>query len=237
MSCSVIKNLRIVDGCIGDYRKLSRFHYRSSRLVAYSSIFALRYGGETAGVIVYTMPFAGVELRRVAVGDIFIGLDRCTQLSVINKNIRCISRVIIEPRFRGLSLAAEMVRQTMTRVNIPIIEGLSVMGHINSFFERAGMSRYEAGQSLQSVRLQQALSSVGIESDNISETDVLHRRIEALRPRQKRFIESEIGNFLDCYGRSRNMSPGRKRTEFVLSKLTARPVYYVWFNPKLEMIM
>ena len=237
MSCSVTKNLQIVDGSIGDYRKLSRFHYRSSRLAAYSSIFALRYGCETAGVIVYTMPFAGVELRRVAVGDIFIGLDRRTQLSVINKNIRCISRVIIEPRFRGLSLAGELVRQTMARLDVPIIEALSVMGHINSFLDRAGMSRYEAGQSLRSVRLQQALSSVGIESDNISETDVLHRRLEGLRVRQKRFIESEIGNFLDCYGRSRNMPPGRKRTEFVLSKLTARPVYYVWFNPKLEMIM
>ena len=99
-------------------------------MVAYSSIFALRYGCETAGVIVYTMPAAGVEQRRVAVGDIFTGLDRRTQLSVINKNIRCISRVIIEPRFRGLSLAAELVRQTIARVNVPIIEALSVMGTI-----------------------------------------------------------------------------------------------------------
>ena len=110
--CSVLKWLEIVRGSSDDYRQLSHFHYRSGRLGPYSAIFALRAKGRLArrlgkmavGVIVYTMPLGQLELRNAALGGILSGLDRRTYLWLINKNIRNISRVIIEPRFRGLGL-------------------------------------------------------------------------------------------------------------------------------------
>ena len=65
-SCSVTKKLKIVCGNLEDYRKLARFHYRDSSLISYAGIFAMRLGRETVGVIVYSMPSIGLELRNIA---------------------------------------------------------------------------------------------------------------------------------------------------------------------------
>ncbi|MCJ7777345.1 MAG: hypothetical protein MUP16_03430, partial [Sedimentisphaerales bacterium] len=131
-SCSVIRKLQIVRGCLDDYKKLARFHYRDSQPGPYTAIFAIKPikspSTELIGVIVYTMPSMGAELRNIATGNVFAGFDNRTRLSLINKNIRCISRVIIEPRFRGLGLASRLVRETMPKMDVPIIEAMAVMG-------------------------------------------------------------------------------------------------------------
>ena len=138
--CSVCENLRIVPGRLDDYRRLARYHYRDSHLGPASAVFVLsRTGSETpVGVIVYSNAPAVLQLRNIATGNVFVGLDRSTQLALFNANIRRISRVIIEPRFRNVGLASRLVRETVPLVNVPIVEALAVMGWVNPFFERAG---------------------------------------------------------------------------------------------------
>ena len=114
LGCSVTKHLEIVQGGPGDYKSLCCYHYRETDAGPFAAIFALqadenlahRAGIKTAGVIVYRMPSTGLELRNIATNNFFTGFGRGTSLSLINNNIRCISRVIIEPRFRGLGLAS-----------------------------------------------------------------------------------------------------------------------------------
>ena len=108
-SCSITRKLQIVPGCPDDYKELAHYHYRDSHPGPFAAIFALKptralrssIGTKTIGVIVYSMPIPGLELRNIATDNLFAGFDRTTQLALINKNIRCISRVVIEPRFRS----------------------------------------------------------------------------------------------------------------------------------------
>ena len=240
-NCSVVKKLEIVAGGIEDYKRLVRYHYRDSRLGPYVAIFALRprrtvaggFGAKTVGVIVYTMPSPGLELRNVAMGDYFVGFDRVSRLALVNKNIRCIGRVIIEPRFRGLSLASRLVRETMPKVNMPVIEALAVMGMVNPFFEKAGMKAYTAKMPRRCVQLIEAFSMVGIEKEKLIDSRKVQQKLERLGKAEAEFIELQIKRFLQSYGKRRLDPAGPERTKFVLSKLTARPVYYVWFNPSL----
>ncbi len=238
-SCSVIKKLRIVRGDFEDYKKLSRFHYRDNRPGAYTAIFVIKpnrgISRDPAGVIVYTMPSAGAELRNVATGNFFAGFDSRTGLSLINKNIRRISRVIIEPRFRGLGLASRLVRETMPEVNVPIVEAMAVMGMVNPFFEKAGMKSYAANMPVRCVRLFEALGAVGVEGEELIDAEAVQGRIEQLGQLEGEFIEFEIRRFLQSYGERRYEGAGLERMRFVLSKLTARPVYYLWFNENLEL--
>jgi len=235
--------LQIVAGGIDDYKKLACYHYRDSSLGPFAAIFALRatddlawrLGDRTVGVIVYTMPGPGLELRTIATGGFFAGFDRSTALALINKNIRCIARVIIEPRFRGLGLASRLVRETMPRMNCPIVEALAVMGLVNPFFEKAGMTPYKAKTPARCLRLIEALSTVGIEQRELIDPQGVQQKLARLDKAQAGFIEREIKAFLQSYGRRRDMRPGHERTRYVLSKLTFRPVYYIWFNPNLEM--
>jgi len=241
-SCSITNKVQIVPGCLDDYKQLAHYHYRDNRLTAYAAVFALRLlsgilriGDETIGVIVYSMPSPGLELRNIATDNLFAGFDRATQLALINKNIRCISRVIIEPRFRSLGLASRLVRETMPKTNVPIIEAMAVMGLVNPFLERAGMKAFIAKMPARCVQLTEAFSMVGIEKEQLVDPKKIQRKLEQLQPSEAEFIEFQIQNFLQSYGKRRNMPPGAERTRYILSKLTFRPVYYIWFNPKIAL--
>jgi hypothetical protein len=240
--CSITGKLEIVAGDTDDYKRLAHYHYRDSRLGPFVAIFALkpkkglfgRLGTDTAGVIVYKMPSPALELRNAATGNIFSGFDRVTSLALINKTIRCISRVIIEPRFRGLGLASTLVRETMPRMNVPIIEAMAVMGLVNPFFEKAGMKAYQAKPAARCIQLIEAFSLVGIEEAELIWPLKVQRKIKSLPTRKAEFIEQQIKTFLQSYGKRRQMEPGIERTRYVLSKLTFRPVYYIWFNENIE---
>ena len=155
-------------------------------------------------------------------------------MALINKNIRCISRVIIEPRFRGLGLASRLVRQTMPKMNVPIIEAMAVMGLVNPFFEKAGMKALTAEMPARCVQLIEAFSMVGIEDPDLIDTEKVQQKLARLPNHQSEFIEREINCFLQSYGSHRNDQFSMERTRYILSKLTARPVYYIWFNPKFD---
>jgi GNAT superfamily N-acetyltransferase len=234
-NCSVCENLQIVPGCLDDYKRLARYHYRGSHLGPASAIFVLsRAGCKTpVGVIIYSNAPAVLELRNIATNHVFADLDRNTQLGLINANIRRISRVVIEPRFRGLGLASRLVRETMPLVNVPIVEALAVMGWVNPFFERAGMKAYKAQPSAASVQFVEALSIIGVEQSELIDPEQVQHKLERLGDRKARFVEYQIRHFLKSHGRRRDMPPGLERTQYILTKLTARPVYYIWFNPKL----
>ncbi len=233
--CSVCNKLLIVPGGIKDYKALAHYHYRDSHLGPFTTIFALKdHFGRVAGVIVYTMPAPALELRNIATNGLFTGFDRATQLALVNKNIRCIGRVIIEPRFRGLGLASRLVRDTMPMLDVFVIESLAVMGHVNPFFEKAGMKAYTSTLPARCGQLIEALSLVGIEDQELIDPKAMHLKMEQLRWPKSDFIELQIKCFLQSYGRRRNMPVGLERTRYILSKLTERPVYYIWFNPMKE---
>lgn len=243
-SCSITRKLQVVRGSLEDYKELAHYHYRDSRLGPFAAIFAIRpaktlassFGTKTIGVIVYTMPSSGLELRNTATSNLFGGLETATRIALINKNIRCIGRVILEPRLRGLGLASRLVRETMPKIGVPIIEALAVMGLVNPFFERAGMSAYKAKMPARCVQLIEALSMVGIEKKELIDPQKVQQKIEKLGRSKAGFIEHQIKSFLQSYGKRRNSQAGLERTRFVLSKLTERPVYYIWFNPELKLM-
>ena len=239
---SISAKLHVAAGTLDDYRRLAHYHYRDSRPGPVAAIYALRpkartkllLNAPTVGVIVYSLPVPEVELRDVATGCFFAGFDRSTKCALLNRHVCCITRLIVDPRFRGLGLASRLIRETMPRLDVSIVEAMAVMGLVNPFFERAGMTAYRAQFPVRSVRLIEALSSVGIEDRQLVDPAQAQRSIDRLDALRGQFIELEIGRFLKSYSRCREMPAGLKRTRYVLSRLTARPVYYIWFNPEKE---
>ncbi|MHC4132311.1 MAG: hypothetical protein ACYSSP_05230 [Planctomycetota bacterium] len=240
--CSLVRDLHIERGSLEDYSRLSRYHYREERIGPFSDIFVLRCNGrlwlashtEVVGVIVYTMPSCGLALRNIATGGLFIGLDRKTKMSVINEYVRCIGRVIVEPRFRGLGLASRMVRETMPLAGAAMVEALAVMGFLHPFFEKAGMKAYHGPEARRCVQVKEALSFVGIEKEELIDAEAVHKKIESLGKEARDFIEGQMREFLRGYGKRRVESFGYDRTRFILSKIDFRPVYYLWVNPNLQ---
>jgi len=118
----------------------------------------------------------------------------------------------------------------------PVIEAMAVMGRVNPFFEKAGMKAYSGPVPRRCVQLIEALSMVGIERAELIDPRAVDKKLAGLRAEEAAFIELEILKFLQSYGKSRHIPAGLERTRFVLSKLTDRPIYYIWFNPEMEIL-
>jgi len=240
-TCSLHSRLEIVAGNWADYKHLACYHYRDEQPAGVKAIFSVKAGrrlhspdGKAMGVIVYTMPVPRMEQRNAATGDIFKGFDRQTQLALINRNIRCISRVIIEPRVRGIGLATRLVRETMPLMNVPIVEALGVMPLVNPFLEKAGMKAFAPRIRSEQVELIEAFSVIGIEENDLVDAEIVQHKLDALCPSAANFVEVHVHQFLRSQGRRRNMPPGIERTRYILGKLAERPVYHIWFHPTLE---
>lgn len=139
-TCSLLRSLKLVPGDMSDYAQLAVHHYRQERPVAVKAVYVLRpveplgsFGRRPAAVIVYTMPNPRVALRALATGGLFAGLDRPTELAMLNRSVRCIARVIVEPPLRGIGLATRLVRETLSRMEVPIVEALGVMPRVHPF--------------------------------------------------------------------------------------------------------
>lgn len=243
--CSILSKLKIVEGKSSDYKRLACFHYRSSNIGPYKKIFAIKpvrelrhfIGSEVVGVIVYGMAGLDVGLRNAATGNMLAGLDIKTRAELINKNFRCITRVIIEPRFRGLGLGSWLVRETLAKADVPIVEALAVMGAVNGFFEKAGMKAYKGGESRRCAQMKEALGVVGITDDEFADAELVNEKLDKLPEQQKAFVENQIYQFIDRYGKKELVNNSIARMRFVLSKLTDRAIYYIWFNPKIKQLI
>lgn len=234
---SIKKYLMIRPCGLEAYHHLAGFHYRDSNLGPYTHLFALydehcrrKIMAPVVGVIVYRPPVPNLAIRNAATGGFFSGLPRSTGLSLLNTYVRCISRVIIDPRYRGLGLASRLVKETMPLTGAAMVEASSVMGMLHPFFERAGMIRFRQMPDVKTERMTAALETVGITEQLWVDAEQVHERIESLETPAREFIEKQMRDFLQKFAGQRNMPHSLKRTDFVLSKLGHRGHYYLWLN-------
>jgi hypothetical protein len=224
----------IVPGDRSDYEHLVRFHYCGSNPGPIRHIYKLiddhlwrGLAAPVVGVIVYGAPSANLAARNRATGQLLAGLDRRAALSLLNERFLCIRRVIIEPRYRGLGLAGRLVRETMPMTGKPMVEAVSMMGRLHPFLEQAGMQAFEAVPDAKTERMRTALAAAGLTVSG-QDSDSVHASIERLRPDLRAFIEEEMARFCQKFTNRRNEPHGLNRTDFVLSKLSHQPAYYLW---------
>ncbi|MHC4287751.1 MAG: hypothetical protein ACYSSJ_05550 [Planctomycetota bacterium] len=234
--CSLQKYLKIFPAKHSDYEHLYRFHYLSAALGPTRAVYKLiddhpwrRLAAPVVGVIVYGVPSANLAARNAATGGLFAGLDRSAALSLVNEHMVCIRRVIIEPRYRGLGLASRLVAETMPLTGAAMVEAVSVMGRIHPFFERAGMRAFDPRPDAKTERMAAALESVGIGQHSWHDSKAVQTKIEQLDHSLRIFTGSEMDRFCQKFTNRRGMPDSLRRTDFVLSKLTACGAYYLWY--------
>lgn len=242
-TCQIRKFLKIIPAGRALYEELACFHYRDKPTGPTTHIFAIldehplrRPTVPAAGVIVYRPPVPNLGVRNAVTGGFFTGLPRAAGLSLLNEHVRCISRVIIDPRYRGLGLASWLVRETMAFVDVAMIEATSIMGRFHPFFKRAGMQEFSPAPDVKTERMAAAMETVGIDENLWTDAEQVHGRIDSLDASHRAFIEQQIDRFLQKFASQRNMGHSLKRTDFVLSKLTPPGNYYLWLNPDRQLV-
>lgn len=235
------------EGSRADYRQLSRFHYKSGEPATMLRVLTLRSRGQSvvgrylgrrgenvlASVLVISLPAPSCSLRDLATGGRYRGFSPRESMALLNREVRTISRVVVDPQWRGLGLAVKLVREAMATVRQPYVEALAAMGRVNPFFERAGMKRYDRPPRREYQRLLDVLSALEIEP---WETASPARIITRLRDDEKslRFLHSELKRWARSAPR-RKRKQGDSKGETLnglLQKarehLLCQPVYYLY---------
>lgn len=177
----------IEPGTMRDYDALAVFHYRASPPATVArgprgAPVVLRArdaeSGSLAGVLVVSMPTLNGSWRDLAWPGRYSSGDKRRDAARINAELRCISRVVVDPRWRGLGVARGLVRAYLDTPLTPATEALAAMGAVCPFFERAGMTPYTLPPAPHDARFLDALWECGVEPWSLLDPALARRTLE-----------------------------------------------------------
>lgn len=147
-------SVRIGPGTSADHAAMAIHHYRLGRPASPCRVLRAqvrtRISGQTgwrlAGVLVVTHPTLNGSWRDLAWPGRYIPTARRSARSAarrLNREVRRISRVIVDPRDRGRGIARRLVRTYLDDPLTPATEAVAAMGRLSPFGRAAGMTEYE----------------------------------------------------------------------------------------------
>jgi ABC-type lipoprotein export system ATPase subunit/GNAT superfamily N-acetyltransferase len=175
--CSLVREMKIEQGSLEDWRRLAEFHYRSHRVSVPRRVFRLVRDGELCAVIVYSYPPPEARGRRLVL----------PRMSMTEKNAKLsiISRVVVHPKYRSVGLGAKLMRETLPLVGTQYMEMVAVMAKYNPFAEKAGMKKVTEQEPSEDVkRLAAALSSFGFDLKLLGSQKHVSSKLQSLSPEQ-----------------------------------------------------
>lgn len=240
MAKFIFNVLETVKTEISDYKKLAPYHYQTGTIKPVTNIYKIKARGryvknfpDPIAVIVYRMPLIDLRARTNATNGFFKRpTTRSKQLKLVNKHIRYLARIIVDPRFRKLGIATKLILDTLHLQDCPIIETVTPIDFTNNLFLKTGFQLHFQPQHPRYTKFENALLSTGLTDHDLSSPETVQKRIDKLGTQQSKYIESQINQFIHTFRRQQNMPPGIERTKFVLSKLAFPSSYLIWFNPK-----
>ncbi|MEM2108146.1 MAG: GNAT family N-acetyltransferase [Candidatus Bathyarchaeia archaeon] len=171
--CSLVGEMRLVEGSLEDWRRLAGFHYRSHKATAPRRIFSLKRGEELCGVIVYTFPAPACFGRRMVLPK--------TSMRELNEKLSTINRVVVHPKYRSIGLGARLIRESLPLAGTPYVELVAVMARYNQFAERAGMRKIaEQPPPKQALAVAEVLRSLGFNTQLLGSEKYALGRLQAL---------------------------------------------------------
>lgn len=250
---SIVDQLRIERGEFADYKRLSRFHYKAGRPGAVTSVVRMVHAAPTVvgrylhrppvanetqvvGVLVISLPHLACQLRDIATCNRYRGLQPRDAAAMLNREVRTISRVIIDPQWRGLGLAVKLVRHALQHARDDqqvFTEALAAMGRVSPFFEQAGMIRYDRPfrSRREHARLLDALQRLELEPASLASLRLVHITLQQLGSSASTWLLAELRR----WRRAAHRTPAHELNAMTLNdllvaardELLAQPVYYL----------
>lgn len=204
-----IRRLQWRSGTLADYQPLAGFHYLRHRPATATRVIVAEDPRPTAidrftgspepprvvAVLVESLPALSCRLRDQALDGRYADWsDRRFAARLLNAEMRCISRVVVHPQWRGLGLAVELVRRALTTMTTAYTEALAAMGRVHPFFKRAGMTEYRRWPLQRDQRLIDALARVDFEPWRLADTRHMQRWLVGGDHRAE-FIREELARW------------------------------------------
>jgi ABC-type lipoprotein export system ATPase subunit len=171
--CTLMKEMRIVEGTTMDWRKLAGFHYRSHKIAAPRKIFCLKRGEELCGVIVYCHPPPTCFGRRFVLPKM--------SMKELNEKLSIITRVVIHPKYRTIGLGTKLVKETLPLAGTLYVEMPAVMAKYNPFAEKAGMRKIaEQPPPKEALKIAELLMQLGFNVQLLGSEEYVLTKLQTL---------------------------------------------------------
>ncbi len=163
-------------GSIEDYHTLKQHHYLGADPASIVRIDrAMRTCPVTkssilAGVLVVAYPTLNASWRDRAWPRRYTTACKSTNAKRVNAELRRLSRIIIDPRSRSLSIASTLVRNYLADPLTPATEALAAMGSTNPFLKSAGMTDYKVPHTPSDLRLLDCLHHLDMSPSDLINT-------------------------------------------------------------------
>lgn len=183
--CSLLREMRIEEGTIEDWRKLSAFHYRSHNISARRGIYCIRRHDELCAVIVYCYPFPQCTGRSQV-------MPKMT-LKELNQNLSIISRIVVHPKYRTIGLGEKLIRDSLQLAGTPYVEMIAVMPKYNPFAEKAGMRKvFVKEPPMAAINVTAELEKLGFDNRFLSSQRYVQGKLEKLSASQLAELRTTI---------------------------------------------
>ncbi|MGB9841631.1 MAG: GNAT family N-acetyltransferase [Candidatus Bathyarchaeales archaeon] len=180
--CSLVKEMKVVEGSTEDWRKLAGFHYRSHKIAGPRKIFCLKRGEELCGVIVYNYPPPTCFGRRLVLPKM--------SMKELNENLSIITRVVVHPKYRTIGLGVKLVKETLAKAGTPYVEMPAVMAKYNPFAEKAGMRKIaEQPPPKEASAIAETLSQLGFNIHLLGSEKYVLNKLNTLNAKEIKTIK------------------------------------------------
>ena len=131
--------LDITEGAAKDWPHFAGWHYRGGRLGPVRRVLLLWHGDEAIGICVFGYgPLASPPRRKLFN---LPGRISAAGAARVNRNFAAVTRLVIDPRYRGAGIAARFLRTACELTPWRWIELVSEMAAVVPFCQAAGFSR------------------------------------------------------------------------------------------------
>ncbi|HMN39849.1 MAG TPA: ABC transporter ATP-binding protein [Phycisphaerales bacterium] len=183
--------LRVSPGTIDDYRALAHLHYRAKAPATCVRVLVARlhHGRQAArathkegppiGVLVVSMPTLNGSWRALAWPGEYDGrTSKRSAAARLNRDLRCISRLIVEPRYRARGVGGALVRAYLADPLTRRTEAVAAMGAACPVFLRAGMREWVGEPTWRDTRLIDTLDAAGLRPWMIADIASTLKKVE-----------------------------------------------------------
>lgn len=170
VQCRSNSGVVITPGTTRDYARLAHLHYRAGRPATIRRVLTARAGRDLVGVLVTSMPTLNGSWRDRAFAGRYTRGTKRARAARINRELRCVSRVIVDPRWRGRGVGSDLIRAYLHAPETRATEAIAAMGAVCPMFERAGMRPWTLEPTLRDRRLMLALARSGVPTPALMHT-------------------------------------------------------------------
>lgn len=192
-------------GSMRDFGAFAHLHYRAGAPGRPVHVLRARLlgRGEDAlvGALVVAMPTLNASWRGAAWPGAYDTGDARADAHRLNREVRTIARVVVDPRLRACGVATRLVRAYLREPLTVRTEAYAAMGACCPLFERAGMRVVRTPPPARHARLLDALAHCGVEPWRLAAPRTAFAR--AVEAHGAAFLERELRKWANDAGADR----------------------------------